>query len=406
MGQASVKGKGLAVLAMERADVSVVDSGLKSRPRILFLVTEDWYLRLHWIGLARATRDAGFEVLLAMRVQEHGQEISQQGFKLFPIRLLRRSLNPIRESTAILELARLYRSEKPDIVYHIAIKPILYGSVAARLAGIPHVINVFAGLGYAYTSEGLKARLLRLFLGCGLKTAFMHAPSIAVFQNEEDCAQLTRDRIVKKSQTRVIRGMGVDTDRFKPTVDKDRGPIVLLACRMLWDKGVGEFVEAARLLSRRKLNARFVLAGRCDQDNPASIMPKQLHQWQEEGVVEWWGHRHDMPTVLGEAALVVLPSYREGLPVSLLEAAACGKAIIATDVPGCREVVRHRVNGLLVPPRNAVALADAVAMLLENEELRYELGRRGREIAVKEFSAAAVTGQTLALYRELLHRCS
>ena len=406
MDQPSVEEKGLAVLAMERADVSVVDSGLKSRPRILFLVTEDWYFRLHWIGLARATRDAGFEVLLAMRVQEHGQEIRQQGFKLFPIRLLRRSLNPIRESTAILELARLYRSEKPDIVYHIAIKPILYGSVAARLAGIPHVINVFAGLGYAYTSEGLKARLLRLFLGCGLKAAFMHAPSIAVFQNEEDCAQLTRDRIVKKSQTRVIRGMGVDTDRFKPTVDRDREPIVLLACRMLWDKGVGEFVEAARLLSRRKLNARFVLAGRCDQDNPASIMPKQLHQWQEEGVVEWWGHRNDMPTVLGEAALVVLPSYREGLPVSLLEAAACGKAIIATDVPGCREVVRHRVNGLLVPPRNAVALADAVAMLLENEELRCELGRRGREIVVKEFSAAAVTGQTLALYRELLHSCS
>jgi glycosyltransferase involved in cell wall biosynthesis len=132
-------------------------------------------------------------------------------------------------------------------------------------------------------------------------------------------------------------------------------------------------------------------------------MPKQLHQWQEEGVVEWWGHRNDMPTVLGGAALVVLPSYREGLPVSLLEAAACGKAIIATDVPGCREVVRHRVNGLLVPPRNAIALADAVAMLLENEELRYELGRRGREIVVKEFSAAAVTGQTLALYHELLH---
>lgn len=391
---------------MERADVSVVDSGLKSRPRILFLVTEDWYFRLHWMGLARAARDAGFEVLLAMRVQEHGQEIRQQGFKLFPIRLLRRSLNPIRESTAILELAQLYRSENPDIVYHVAIKPILYGSVAARLAGIPHVINVFAGLGYAYTGEGLKARLLRLFLGCGLKAVFMPAPSIAVFQNEEDCAQLTRDRIVKKSQARVIRGMGVDTDRFKPTFDGGREPIVLLACRMLWDKGVGEFVEAARLLSRRKLNARFVLAGRCDQDNPASIMPKQLHQWQEEGVVEWWGHRHDMPTVLGQASLVVLPSYREGLPVSLLEAAACGKAIIATDVPGCREVVRHRVNGLLVPPRNAVALADAVAMLLENEELRCELGRRGREIAVKEFSAAAVTGQTLALYRELLHSCS
>jgi glycosyltransferase involved in cell wall biosynthesis len=391
---------------MECGDLSVVDTDVKSCPRILFLVTEDWYFCMHWIALARATRHAGFEVLLAMRVQKHGQEIRREGFKLFPIRLLRRSLNPIRESIAVLELARLYRSEKPDLIYHVGLKPILYGSVAARLVSIPHIINVFAGLGYAFTSEGLKARLFRLFLGGGLKAAFMRAQSIAVFQNEEDRIQLTQDRIVERNQTRVIPGMGVDTDRFKPAVEKDGKPIVLLACRMLWDKGVGEFVEAARLLSRRKLKARFVLTGRCDEDHPASIRPKQMQQWQEEGVVEWWGHRNDMPAVLGGATLVVLPSYREGIPVSLLEAAACGKAIVATDVPGCREVVRHRVNGLLVPPRDAVALADAVAMLVENEELRHALGRRGREIVVKEFSAAAVIGQTLALYHELLHRSS
>jgi glycosyltransferase involved in cell wall biosynthesis len=172
---------------------------------------------------------------------------------------------------------------------------------------------------------------------------------------------------------------------------------------MLWDKGVGEFVGAARVMRQAKANARFVLVGRCDDDNPASIGLKQLQRWQEEEVVEWWGHHDDMPMVYRRAAIVVLPSYREGLPVSLLEAAACGKAIIATDVPGCREVVRHRVNGLLVPPRDANALAEAVTMLLGNEELRDELGRSGREIAVKEFSTEAVTSQTLALYRELLY---
>jgi len=375
---------------------------MKSSPRILFLVTEDWYFWMHWLNLARTTRDAGFEVLLAMRIQEHGQQISHQGFKLFPIGLLRRSLNPIRELLAVWELVRLYRSEKPDIVYHIAVKPILYGSIAARLAGIRRVINVFAGLGYAYTSKNVNARLLRLFLRVGLRAAWAHGRSIAVFQNEEDRAQLIRDRTVVESRTRVIPGTGVDIERFQPAPTKAQEPMVLLACRMLWDKGVGEFVEAARLIRQLGVKARFVLVGRCDDDNPASIGFLQLQRWQKEGVVEWWGHRDDMPTVFSMASVVVLPSYREGLPVSLLEAAACGKPIVATDVPGCRDVVRHRVNGLLVPLRDASALADSIATLLENEELRVDLGRRGREIVVKEFSAAAVTAQTLALYRELL----
>ncbi|HEU5408884.1 MAG TPA: glycosyltransferase family 4 protein, partial [Nitrospira sp.] len=212
--------------------------------------------------------------------------------------------------------------------------------------------------------------------------------------------------VVRESQTRVIPGTGVDTDRFRPMSDERGEPIILLPCRMLWDKGVGEFLESARLVRRQKPGVRFVLVGRCDEDNPASIQSKQLHQWQEEGVIEWWGHRSDMPAILGNAAVVVLPSYREGLPVSLLEAGACGKPIIATDVPGCREVVRHRVNGLLIPPKNAVALADAIVLLLEQPELRHELGRRGREIVVKEFSSTIVIRQTLALYDELLRRAT
>jgi glycosyltransferase involved in cell wall biosynthesis len=339
-----------------------------------------------------------------MRVQEHGLEIRGQGFKLFPINLLRRSVNPIRELLAVIGLARLYRAEKPDLVYHVAVKPILYGSLAARLAGIPSVINVFAGLGYTYTSDEWKARLFRLLLKFGLNAACNSSGSIAVFQNEEDQAQLVRDHAVRRSHTRVIRGTGVDTDRFRPTSEESGDPVILLPCRMLWDKGVGEFLEAARLVKRQKPRVRFVLVGRCDEENPASIQSVQLHRWQEEGAIEWWGHRSDMPAVLGHAAVVVLPSYREGLPVSLLEAAACGKPIVATDVPGCRDVVRHRVNGLLVPPKNATALAEAIAVLLENPGLRNELGRRGRDIVVKEFSSTLVTRQTLALYDELLHR--
>ena len=388
---------------MNPANFSAVASGPRIQPRILFLVTEDWYFWLHWVGLARAARDAGFEVSLATRVQHHGHEIAQQSIRLFPIGLLRRSLNPIREFRALLELIHLYRSEKPDIVCQVAFKPILYGSVAARFAGIPAVVNIFAGLGYAYTSRSIKTKLLRLFLRTGLKTACGRAGSMTVFQNEEDRVQLIRDRTVQESQTRVIRGTGVDIERFQPMGSSSLKPIVLLACRMLWDKGVGEFVEAARLVKQAEPDVRFVLAGRCDEENPASIEPKRLYKWQEERVIEWWGHRDDMPAVMGSAAIVVLPSYREGLPVSLVEAAACGKAIVATNVPGCRDVVRHGVNGILVPPKDAGALAEAIMTLLNNETLRDELGRCGRDIAVKEFSAGAVIGQTLALYRELVY---
>lgn len=369
--------------------------------RVLFLVTEDWYFWIHWVGLARATRDAGYDVLVATRLQEHGERIAQEGFRVFPIRLIRRSVNPILEMLAVRELIHLYRTEKPDLAYHVAMKPVVYGSMAARLSGVRHVINVFAGLGYAFTGGDLKSRLLRLLLGRGLKATFACLPSVAVFQNEEDRRQLIQDGIVTEGQSRVIRGMGVDTDVFKSCNEGEGEPVVLLASRMLWDKGIGEFVEAALQLKRRSIRARFVLAGRCDQENPASIPMRQLQQWQDNGVIEWWGHRDDMPTVMGQATIVVLPSYREGLPVSLLEAAASGKPIIATDVPGCREVVRHRVNGLLVPPRNAGALAEAMELLLLDEKLRRELGRCGREIAVKEFAASAVIRQTLDLYGEV-----
>jgi len=373
-----------------------------SRQKVLFLVTEDWYFWIHWVGLARAARDAGFDVLVATRVQEHGPRIAQEGFKVFPLRLIRRSMNPMMEMLTVHELIHLYRIEKPDLVYHVAMKPMAYGSMAARVSGVHHVINVFAGLGYAFTGGGLKSRLFGSLLGAGLKAAFGRLPSVTVFQNEEDRRELIQAGIVKEGQSRVIRGMGVDTDVFSPSEAEEGEPIVLLASRMLWDKGIREFVEAALSLKRRGIRARFVLAGRCDEENPASITRRQLQQWQEDGAVEWWGHRDDMPIVLGGATLVVLPSYREGLPVSLLEASASGKPIVATDVPGCREIVRHRVNGLLVPPRNAGALAEAIELLLSDKELRRECGQRGREIVLKEFSARAMIQQTLDLFREVL----
>jgi glycosyltransferase involved in cell wall biosynthesis len=373
-------------------------------PRLLFLITEDWYFWSHRLDLARAARDAGFEVCLATRIREHGARIEKEGIRLFPIRLVRGDRHPLREAASVAELVGLYRRLQPDIVHHVALKPILYGAVAARLAGVRAVVNAFAGLGHVFIAEGMTARLRRTVLERLLQWALASNGSVTIFQNEEDRALFTKRQIVVNGRTRLIPGTGVDTERFAPGTMAEGVPVIILAARMLWDKGIGEFVDAARLLKQRGVHARFVLVGRVDEDNPARIPPAQLVQWQEQGWVEWWNHRDDMPAVYASAAAVVLPSYREGFPKALVEGASCGRPLIATDVPGCREVVRHGENGLLVPPRNVQALADAIAKLVRDAELRSRMGGRGRAMVVQRFTSAWVAGQTIALYRKLLGR--
>lgn len=376
---------------------------MSTRPRLLFVITEDWYFWSHRLDLARAARDAGFEVIIATRVTGHGEQILEEGFRLLPLTLLRRGRNPFSELRAILELVRLYRRERPDIVHHVALKPILYGSFAAWIARVPTVINAFAGLGYTFTDRSDRSGCLQLGVRLGLKTVFsLNHRSLALFQNSEDRDRLVHEGIVAPSCSRIIPGSGVDVERFCPREETEGVPVVMLASRMLWDKGVGEFVQAARQLQERRVQARFVLVGRCDEDNPAAIVRSQLQQWGHEGVIEWWEHRDDMPVVLASATVVTLPSYREGLPKVLLEAAACGKPVVAADVPGCREVVRHQVNGLLVPAKNPVALAEAIGFLLDHPVQRAAMGVAAREIVVREYSVPKVACQMLDFYRELL----
>lgn len=375
-----------------------------TKPRLLFLVTEDWYFWSHRLELAKTARDAGMEVFVATHVNDHGARIRGEGFTLFPIRLRRSSRHPWREVASILELVRLYRRVKPDLVHHVAMKPMLYGSIAAHLTNVPVVVNAFAGLGYAFTVGNRGMRSIGTVVGCMLRQALRLPKSVVLFQNEDDREEMIRHRIVRANQTRVIRGAGIDTNLFISSPFPEGVPVVLLASRLLWDKGVGEFIEAARLLKQRGVKARFVLAGHVDEENPARISALQVRKWQMEGVVEWWGQRDDMPKVLASASLVVLPSYREGLPKVLLEAAACGRPIIGADVPGCREIVRDGVNGVLVPPQNVEALAKAIASLLENQDLCTRMGQRGREMVLGEFAISKIASETLDLYRELLDR--
>lgn len=372
------------------------------RTKLLFLVTEDWYFCSHRLPIAREAQKKGFEIVVATRVDCHGEQITAEGFKLIPLRLLRRSTNPLSELGAIMQLIGIYRREKPDIVHHVAMKPVLYGTLAARLTGVPHVVNALAGMGYVFISGQLKARLLKPAIRATFRLLLNYGNSRLILQNNDDTTMFIQSGLINKDRIRLVRGSGVDTDIYIPLPEPAGSPVVTLASRMLWDKGVGEFVAAAGILQSRGVDARFVLVGDTDLHNPAAISAEQLAAWHSEGAVSWQGFSDAMPTVFARSTIVCLPSYREGLPKVLLEAAASGRPIVTTDTNGCREVVSHGVNGLLVPVRSSLELADALQLLIENPELRRRMGACGRETVVKEFAAGKVVAETMAVYEELL----
>jgi glycosyltransferase involved in cell wall biosynthesis len=368
------------------------------RPKLLYLITEDWYFCGHRMDLARAARDNGYEVIVATRVSEHANEITNEGFRLIPIQMRRDSRNPLSELLAIADLIRIYRREKPDVVHHVGMKPIIYGSWASRFSGRNAVVNAFAGLGYVFTGIDRSRSSVSSVLRTLLRSACKSPSSMAVFQNLDDFRTLRACGVVTSRNSAIVQGNGVAEDKFAPTPEDPGDPVVLMASRLLNDKGVGEFVEAAAAIRRKGVRARFVLAGRHDHDNPTSTTEAQLRAWQAAGTIEYWGNRFDMPQVIARSHIVVLPSYREGFPKVLLEAASSGRPIVTTDVPGCREIVRHGENGLLVPVRDANALAEALMTLIGDRDLRLRMGARGREIVMNEFTIQRIAPQFMDVY--------
>ena len=370
--------------------------------KVLIVVNVDWYFWSHRLPLARALREAGYEVVVVAG-EERGfrPRIEAEGFRFVPLTLRRGSTNPLHELRTCIDLLRTYRRERPDAVHHVSIKPVLYGSLAARLAGRPAVINAVTGLGYTFLPE-VRRSLLGRVTALLYRMACADPRTVVLCQNPDDRAALVALG-VREERTELIRGSGVDTDQFAVTPEPAGRPVVLLSGRMLWDKGVGEFVEAVRMLRARRIDHRAVLVGIPDEQNPNAVPERELRRWHDEGLIEWWGLRDDMPGVFATASIVTLPSYYpEGVPKVLVEAASCARAIVATDVPGCREIARQGINAELVPPRNASRLADAIALLLADRSKRAAYGEHGRRIAVEEFSERLVLRQTLAVYRRLL----
>ena len=369
---------------------------------LLFLVSEDWYFCSHRLALARAAQQAGAKIAVACRVRDHAAVIEAEGFSLYPLPFDRSRRNVFADLSTLLKIRSLYDRVKPDIVHHVAMKPVLYGSIAAWLAGVPVIVNALGGMGYLFINRSTGVRIVRTMLGLLFRILLNRRNSSLILQNPDDLA-LFQDRIgIHPDRMTIIRGAGVDTEQFSPCAEPPSPPIIALCVsRMLWDKGIGELVEAAKILKEREAPVRVQLVGPRD-DNPASIPQQTLDAWAKDGIVDVLGPRTDIADLYGKAHIAVLPSYREGLPKSLLEAAACGLPMVATDVPGCREVCRDGETGLLVPAQSVQPLADALEKLAAAPDLRKTYGKAARAAAESEFSETRIHEQTLAAYRSTM----
>lgn len=374
----------------------------KAGPVLVYLVTEDWYFLSHRLPMACEAQRAGYQVHVATHVNMQGAEIEKHGFTLHALDWRRGSFNPLDLASIIRQVRALYRKLKPDLAHHVALQPSLIGSLAAL--GLPVVrLNALAGLGFGFTSRSVKARLIRPGLAALLRRLLNSPQAAMLVQNPDDRAAVTALG-VSDDRVFLIPGSGVDIEAFRPLSEPDGPVTAAFAGRLLDDKGVRVLVAAYDILARQDAPLRLKLAGERDPANPASIPAAEVETWKSRPGIEVLGHVSDIRQVWAGSHIAVLPSRREGLPKSLLEAAACGRAIVATDVPGCREIARAGVNALLVPPDDPAALAMAIERLARDPAMRKAFALTGRRLVEDEFSSARIGRQTVALYDLLLAR--
>ncbi|MDB4770094.1 glycosyltransferase family 4 protein [Akkermansiaceae bacterium] len=369
--------------------------------KLLFVVNHSEFFLSHRLPIAQFAMEQGYEVHLATSKTPALAQVRRHGIITHTLPLQPGGMNPFKDFALLLSLFVLYRKIRPDIIHQVTIKPVMYGSIAARLSKTMAVINAMSGMGYLYISNSFKQRILRKIIQAFLKFGFKHPNIKMILQNLDDQKLFVESAILNVDDIQLIKGSGVDPKLYSPQAEPAKPFMVLMPARLLWDKGVGEFVEAAQLVKKTLPETRFVLVGDIDENNPKVVNRSQILDWVKLGHVEWLGMRDDMPAILNQAQIVCLPSYREGLPKSLIEAASCGRPIVSTDVPGCREIARDNDNALLVPPRNGKALAAAIEKLLKDPVLCKKMGVSGRSIVLNEFTLDHVLKQTFTLYQTM-----
>jgi len=369
--------------------------------KILFIVSEDWYFVSHRLHLATTAINNGYEVTLLSRVSKHQDFIRSLGIQTIHWPLDRKSFNPLRELISIYHIVHKVRSLKPNLVHAVGIKPIVYTGLSKLFFSVDGIVLALAGLGYIFRSSRASAKILRIFIVPLFRLLLAGSNIRLIIQNRDDGEILKNLNISKGEKIRLIRGAGVSVKDFFPKKVQNDKPLVILPARMLWDKGVEDFVNCAQRCFNNKINARFALVGNPDLHNPESIPEAQLEQWVELGFVEWWGEQDNMIKIYHMADLVCFPSYHEGLPKALLEAASCELPIVSYDVSGCREIVKDNVNGFLVPFKDEEALFVAVLELLENPKLRRKMGEISRKMVIEEFTQEKIAAETIRVWDEM-----
>ncbi len=369
---------------------------------ILYLVGEDKYFLSHRLPMARAAQKAGYHVIVACPLGSAQQAVKNAGFEIYPLESFdRSSINLLREINALWEIILLYRQLQPAILHHVGMKPVLYGSIAALFSRNVRVINALVGLGYVFISASFKAKLIRKVLTWPLRFLFNQKNATLILQNFDDQQTLMDAHIIKEHKTLLIRGSGVDPNFYThipaPKLTAE-GPIIAFVGRMLIDKGVRELIEASKILQQRKIAAQFFLYGDIDFKNPTSFTAQQMLAWQNQGLINWKGPVQNSLQAYQNCHIAVLPSYREGLPKTLLEAASCVRPIVTTDTAGCREVVEDGTNGFLVPIKDGLSLANALEKLIQNVNLRDDMGQKGRQRVLDHFADDIISEKTYQLY--------
>lgn len=369
---------------------------------LLFVVNNPAFFMSHRVPVAVAAQRAGYDVHVATMDGPAVADIQALGMTHHPIPMTRSGKHPLQELGTLLALIRLFRRLRPAVVHLVTIKPVLYGGIAARLTRVPGMVAAISGLGFVFLSNSLKMRLVRSVVARLYRIALGHPNSRVIFQNANDRDLLKSLGAVRDDQVVIIRGAGVDLDAYRPSPEPPAPPVIVtMVARLLRDKGVQEFVQAARLLRERGVPVTMQLVGGVDAGNPTSATQDDVEAWRNEGCVQALGERSDVAALYSASHIAVLPSYREGLPKSLIEAAACARAVVTTDVPGCRDAIEPGVTGLLVPVRDASALADAIARLAADAALRQAMGVAGRALAEREFDINQVARIHVAVYDAL-----
>lgn len=374
----------------------------------VYIINADWYFELHWLQRALATLNKGFDVHIILPFSDETiiNKLKTLGFVCHNWNINRKSINLLNNIVELINLNSLIKSISPNIIHSITLKPNLYLGLIAHTLNIPYILSV-TGTGFIFSSQSFKTKLLKPVIKFFFKSLKKGKNSRKIiFENNEDSNLFINEGLCKINESIVILGAGVDTEVYKPKEEPitDK-PIILFAGRLLWDKGLGDLIDAAKLMRKRGLDFTIYVAGILDQSSINAIDERVLVEWNNQGLISWLGKQKNMQNLINQANIIVLPTfYGEGIPRILIEAASCQRAIVTTNIPGCREIVKNGTNGILVTPRNIYELSDALSLLIKSPQLRTEMGLNGRKMVEQYFSDEIVIKKTLDLYEELLNK--